>query len=322
MAKVYVTRSVPEEGILKLKEEGYDVVVSAKDGVLTKEELINELSKDTYDAVLCLLTDTIDAEVFDAAPEAKVFANYAVGFDNIDVKEAQKRGIVITNTPEVLSDTVAEHTFSLMLAIAHRVVEADTFVRNGEYDGWAPKLLLGTDMSGKTLGIIGAGRIGSRVAYHGFKGFDMNVVYYDIKRNKEIEEAVEAQFNDTVEGVLEQADFISLHVPLLDSTKHLINKDRLSKMKDEAYLVNTSRGGVIDEEALKNALENKKIKGAALDVFENEPKVTPGLADLSNVILTPHIASATEKTRGAMSLLAAQNINAVLKGKKAPNAIT
>ena len=227
----------------------------------------------------------------------------------------------MTNTPDVLTNTVAEHTFSLMLALAHRIVEGDAFTRAGKYTAWDPELLLGTDLSRKTLGILGAGRIGTRVAYHGQKSFDMKVLYYDVKRNEHIEKEVGAEFRETPEEVLAEADFVSVHVPLLDSTRHLINQERLGRMKKSAYLVNTSRGPVIHEEALVEALRNKIIKGAALDVFEHEPALAPGLAELSNVIITPHIASATEETRSKMGKVAAENIIAVMEGRKAPNAI-
>ena len=320
--KVYVTRKIPERGIAMLKEKGYEVDVSEKDGVLTKNELATALRTKPYDAVLCLLTDTIDKDTFNAAaPSVKIFSNYAVGFNNIDVPEAKARGIMITNTPGVLTETVAEHAFALILAMASRIVEADTFTRAGKYTGWAPMMFLGTDVSHKTLGILGAGRIGSRVAHHGKHGFDMNVIYYDVKRNEEIEKTIGASYRNTPEAVLKEADVVSIHVPLLDSTKHLINKERLAMMKPSAYIVNTSRGPVIDEVALVEALKNNVIKGAALDVFENEPKLAPGLAELSNVVITPHIASATEETRSKMSEMAAQAIVDALEGKNPVNLV-
>jgi glyoxylate reductase len=323
MAKVYVTRMIPERGIKMLKEKGYEVDISTKDGVLTKDELISALRAKPYEAVLCLLTDTIDKDVFNAAaPSAKIFSNYAVGFNNIDVPEARGRGIMITNTPGVLTETVAEHTFALILAIASRIVEADAFTRAGKYTGWAPLMFLGSDVSHKTLGILGAGRIGSRVAHHGKHGFDMNVIYYDVKRNEEIEKTTGASYRDTPEAVLKEADVVSIHVPLLDSTRHLINRDRLAMMKPTAYIVNTSRGPVVDEAALVLALKNNVIKGAALDVFENEPKLAPGLVELPNVVITPHIASATEETRSKMSEMAAQAIIDALEGRKPVNLVS
>lgn len=298
-----------------LREAGHEVQASGKDGVLTKEELITALRAKEYDAVLCLLTDTIDGEVFDAAPKAKIFANFAVGFNNIDLAAAKARGITITNTPDVLTDSVAELTFTLLLAIAKRLVESDAYMRQGKYTGWEPELLLGSDLKGKTLGLLGAGRIGSRVAYMAARGLNMKVIYYDVKQNEYIEKETGATFRASVEEVLKEADAVSIHVPLLDSTKHLINKERLAMMKKSAYLINTSRGPVVDEAALVDALKNDVIRGAAIDVFENEPKMAEGLAALPNVIITPHIASATEGTRGAMGELAAQNIIAVLSGK-------
>ncbi|MCX6813071.1 MAG: D-glycerate dehydrogenase [Candidatus Azambacteria bacterium] len=321
MAKIYITRMVPESGIKMLKDRGYEVAVNSEDRVLTKEELINNLKGQNYDALFCLLTDKIDGEVMDSfGPQLKIVANMAMGFDNINIEEAKKRGIIITNTPDVLTNTVAEHTFALMLAIAHRIVEADKFTRALKYQGWEPMLLLGNDLSKKTLGVVGLGRIGSRVAYHAVKGFDMKVLYYDVNRNEDFEKEFGAVYA-SLEDLLRQSDFISIHVPLLDSTRHLINAENLKLMKSSAYLVNTSRGPVIDEAALAYALANKVIKGAALDVFEFEPKITPELLQFDNVILTPHIASATEETRSKMSDLAATNIIESLEGRTPPNLV-
>lgn len=276
--KIFITRAIPDRGINILKEKGYEVVVSPHDKVLSKEELIDFLKKGQYDAVLCLLTDKIDGEVLDAAgKQCKVFANYAVGFDNIDVTSAKEREIMITNTPGVLTETVAEHTFALMLAIAHRVAEADRFTRAGKYIGWEPMLLLGNDVSKKTLGIVGLGRIGSRVAFHAVKGFEARVIYHDVKKNENFEKELNAEYKETLEDLLKEADFVSVHVPLLPATRHLINAQRLKLMKPTAYLVNTSRGPVIDEAALVEALRSHTIRGAALDVYENEPALTPGL---------------------------------------------
>ena len=319
--KIYITRKIPESGINKLKEKGYEIDINPEDKVLSKEELLEALKQKPYDAVLCLLTDKIDGEVFDAAPNAKIFANYAVGYNNIDLDAAREKGVMIGNTPGVLTETVAEYTFTLLLAIAHRVVEADKFTRAGKYEGWAPMLLLGTDLSNKTLGIVGLGRIGSRVASHAVKGFGMKVLYYDVKRNEEFEKEYGAEFRESVEGVMKDADFVSVHVPLLESTKRLINKERFAAMKPTAFFVNTSRGQVVDENALVEALKSKTIKGAAIDVYENEPELAPGLAELDNVIITPHIASATEETRSKMSDLAAENIIAALEGGTPPHLV-
>lgn len=319
--KVYVTRKIPESGIKKLEEKGYEVDVNPEDRVLKKEELVSALKEKEYDAVLCLLTDSIDDDVFKAVPKAKIFANYAVGYNNIDVKAAKENDKMISNTPGVLTETVAEYAFAALLAIAHRISEADKFTKAGKYEGWAPTLLLGTDVSKKTLGIVGLGRIGSRVAYHAAKGFDMKVLYYDIKRNEDFEKEVGAEFRESVDDVMKEADFVSVHVPLLDSTKHLINKERLEMMKEGAYLINTSRGPVVDEKALVSHLKAKKIKGAFLDVLEDEPKLADGLAELDNVIVTPHIASGTEETRSKMSEMAADNIIAALEGETPPNLV-
>ena len=321
MYSIFITRKIPDAGPALLRGKGYEVTVSEKDGVLTRAELLEALRAKEYDAVLCLLTDKIDAEVYDAAPKAKIFANYAVGVDNIDIVEAKKRGVMITNTPDVLTNTVAEHAFALMLSAAHRIAEGDAFTRAGRYTGWAPELLLGTDMSGKTLGVLGLGRIGSRVAEHGAKGFGMKVLYYDIKRNEAFEKEYGAEFRETPEALLREADFVSVHVPLLPATRHLINAERLALMKKTAILVNTSRGPVVDEAALVEALKNGIIRAAALDVFENEPALAAGLVALPNVVLTPHLASATEETRGAMSRVAAENIIAALSGESPPHLI-
>ncbi len=321
--KVFVTRQVPNKGIDMLKSKDYEVTISPHNRVLKKEELISFLKQRRYDAVLCLLTDKVDAEVLNAAKASgvKIFANYAVGFDNIDVASAAEQGIMITNTPGVLTDAVAEHTFALMLAIAHRVAESDRFTRAGKYIGWEPELLLGTDVSRKTMGIVGLGRIGLRMARHAVNGFDMKVIYNDPKRSEDFEKEFSAVFKEKLEDLLREADFISIHVPLLSSTHHLVDARRLALMKKTAYLINTSRGPIIDEKALVEALKKGTIKGAALDVYENEPNLTPGLADLENVILTPHTASATEETRQAMSELAAKNIIEALEGRIPPNLV-
>jgi len=321
MPHIYVTRRIPEIGLSMLRDKGFTLDVSEKDGVLTKEELLSALRAKPYDGVLCLLTDTINAEVFDAVSSAKIFANYAVGFNNIDVPEAKKRGLAITNTPGALTNTVAEHAMALILTVATRSAEGDRMVRAGKYEGWGPMMLLGTDLKGKTLGVLGAGRIGSRLAYHCQKGFDMNVIYYDVKQNEAFEKETGARFCATVEEVLRDADVVSIHVPLLDSTKHLINADRLKMMKKTAYLINTSRGPVVDEVALVEALKAGTIAGAGLDVYENEPKLAPGLVECENAVLTPHTASATESTRGEMARLAAENLIAFFEGRTPPNII-
>lgn len=318
MALIFVTRKIPDVGLRWMREGGHEVVVSEKDGVLTPEELREALAARPYDGVVSLLTDTIDASLLEVAPKVKIVANYAVGFNNIDVKGLNEAGVVVTNTPGVLTDTVAEFTVSLVLALAKRIPEGDRFTRAGRYEGWAPELLLGSDLAGKTLGIIGAGRIGSGVAKRLANGFGMRVIYQDIARSEALEADVACEYRESVEDLLREADVVSIHVPLLPQTQHLINAERLAMMKPSAYLVNTSRGPVIDEEALVKALKERTIRGAALDVFENEPALAKGLARLDNVVVTPHIASASEETRGKMSELVGFNINEFFLGHTPP----
>ncbi len=312
--KVYITRKIPEVGINILKEKGYEVVINPKDRPLNKNELISEIKGNDYDAVLTLLTDTVDAEVMDSAPSVRIYANFAIGYNNYDLEEAKKRGIYMTNTPGGGADRVAEHTWALILALSCRVVEGDKYMRSGKYNGWDPMLLHGTKLAGKTIGILGSGRIGADVAHKGKNGFGMDVIYYDVKRNEQMEKEIEAKYYDNVDDVLKNSDIVSIHVPLLDSTHHLIDERRLGLMKSNSYLINTSRGPVIDEKALVEALKNNKIKGAGLDVFEFEPKLASGLVDLQNVVLTPHIASGTEEARIDMATISANNIIDCLSG--------
>lgn len=312
MAKVIVTRKIPGNGIKILQEAGYEVLISPKDRPLERQELLNFIQG--ADAVLGQLTDKVDEEYISAAgPNLKIVANYAVGYDNFDLTALASHNIVATNTPDVLTEAVAEHTFALIMAITRRLVEADKLAI-AQTTSFGPEVMLGTELKGKTLGILGLGRIGSRVAEIG-KAFGMNVIYYDVKQNADFEVKVGAQFKATPEELLKEADIVSIHVPLLPTTKHLLNVDHLKMMKPTAYLINTSRGPVVDEHALVEALKNKVIAGAALDVGETEPRWADGLVDLPNVVLTPHIASATIEARSAMGELAAKNIIAVLSGQ-------
>ena len=313
MPKIFVTRQIPASGIELLKDKGFEVEVSDVDGVLPREQLLAKVKG--VDAILPLLTDKVDAELMDAAgPQLKVIANYAVGYDNINLKDAAAHNIIITNTPDVLTESVAEHAIALIFALAHRIVESDQYMRDGKYTGWAPMLFLGNDLVGKTLGLVGLGRIGASVAKRLHDGFEMKMLYYDAKRNEELEKKYNLQFVD-LDTLLKESDFVSVHVPLMPETKHLINAEKLKMMKKTAYLVNTSRGPIVDETALVEALKTGEIKGAALDVYEQEPKMAEGLAQLANTVLTPHTASATEETRNAMSELAAKNIVEVLEGR-------
>ena len=283
----------------------------------SREEIIEGVKG--KDALICLLTDRIDGEIMDASPNLKIIANYAAGYDNIDIEEATRRGIVVTNTPGVLSETVADLTFALILAIARKVVKGDKFVREGKFKGWAPMLLLGSDIHGKTLGIIGAGRIGRAVARRA-RGFNMKILYYSRKRKEEFEEECNAKFVD-LHTLLREADFISLHVPLTSETYHMIGKKELDMMKKEAYIINTSRGKCIDEKELISALKEGKIAGAALDVFENEPYVPQELKELDNVVLAPHIGSASYETRSKMAVMVAKNVIEALNERLPPNCI-
>lgn len=314
---VYVTRMLPEAA-LELLREYCNVEVNPEDRVLERDELLAKVQG--RDAVLCLLTDTIDDQVFAAAgPQCKIFANYAVGFNNIDVVAATRRGIFVSNTPDVLTEATADLAWTLLFCAARRVVEADKFLRDGKYQGWGPMLLLGQDVTGKTLGVIGTGRIGSNFAAKA-KGFRMRVLYNDIQPNPDFEAQTGGVFTDK-ETLLRQADFVSLHVPLLPSTQHLISTHELKLMKKTAVLINTSRGPVVDEKALAQALQTGEIWAAGLDVFENEPAVEPALLECENAVLLPHIASATIETRTNMGLIAARNILAAIQGEVPPNLV-
>lgn len=318
--RVFVTRPIPEVGIAMLEKQGFEVVMNPHDKVLSTEELKKAVIG--FDAILSLLTDKINDSVLAAAgPQLRIVANYAVGFDNIDLQAAKNRNIFVTNTPDVLNRAVAEHTWALILSVARKVVQSDQFTREGKYRQWEPQSFLGHELEGQTLGIIGAGRIGFKVAEIGKLGFKMNIIYNDVKPNPKFEKNFQAHYGG-IEYVLSNADVVSLHVPLLPSTRHLINGHRLQTMKKTAILVNTSRGPIIDEIALVSALKDKKIFGAGMDVFENEPELAPDLVKLDNVVLTPHIASATTKARNDMSKIAAENIIDVLAGKTPQNAVT
>ncbi len=315
--KVYVTRIIPEPGLQILREAGLEIDLhESKEWPPSREELIEHI-KDK-DGILCLLTDKIDAEVMDAAPNLKVISTYSVGFDHIDVEAATKRGIYVTHTPGVLTDAVAEFTVGLLLAITRRILEADKVIREGKWDKpWNPFFLTGPELKGKTLGIVGLGRIGYAVAKK-VQGFEMKIIYYDIRRNEKAEKELGIQYVD-LETLLKESDFVSLHVPLTKETYHLIGEKELKLMKPTAYLINTARGAVVDTEALVKALKEGWIAGAALDVFEQEP-LPPDhpLTKLDNVVLAPHIASATIEARRRMAELAAKNLVAVLKGEMPP----
>lgn len=315
--KVFVTRKIPKPG-LDILEERCEVKVNPSPRSLTKEELI-EKTKGT-DGLLCLLTDTVDKKVMDANPDLKIISNYAVGYDNIDVEEATKRNIMVTNTPGVLTDTTADLTWALLMSMARRIVEADKFTREGNFRGWEPMLFLGFDVHHATLGIIGLGRIGKTLAKRA-KGFEMRVIYTDVKRaSKEVEDQLRAEFVP-LEDLLSTSDFISIHTPLTAGTHHLIGENELKMMKETACLINAARGPIVDEEALVRALQNRWIAGAALDVYENEPDLAPGLSELDNAVILPHIGSASVATRTKMATMAANNLAAGLRGKLPANLV-
>jgi glyoxylate reductase len=313
---VFVSRRIPQPGLDLLKD--FNMTMNPEDRVLTKQELITGAKG--KDAVLCLLTDPIDAEIMDALPTVKIFANYAVGFNNIDVEAATKRKVVITNTPGVLTDTTADFAWTLLMAAARRLVEADKYCRAGKYEGWGPMLFLGHDIHHKTLGIVGLGRIGQAIARRA-QGFDMKVLYNDEFRHPPEKEAELKVTYAGLEQLLQESDFVTLHVPLMTSTKHLIGKKQLEMMKRTAVLINTSRGPVVDEKALVEALKSNVIFAAGLDVYEDEPALASGLAGLDNAIIPPHIASATFGTRTKMATMAAGNIVSFFKGERPPNIV-
>ncbi len=322
--RVLMTQRVPEAAIERLREAtGSDGTLDINpdpDRIWTKEELVGKLREGNYNALYCLLTNRIDADVLDAAPDLKIVANMAVGYNNIDVEEVTRRGIPATNTPGVLTDTTADFAWTLLMSSARRVSEAERFLRAGKFHGWGPLMMVGQDVHGKTLGIIGFGRIGRAIAKRA-GGFNMQVLYYD--RNP-ADPSPEKELNArlvSMDELLEQSDYVSLHTDYNPETHHLIGAPELARMKSTAYLINTARGAIVDEAALVEALKSGQIAGAGLDVFENEPEIHPGLLECENAVIVPHIASASLDTRNAMAMMAAENIIAVFEGKRPPNVV-
>ena len=314
--KVLVTREISEVGLRPL--EGFDVTVLSE---LPPErgELL-EAARGTS-GVLSTLTEQMDAELMDTAGDnLKVIANMAVGYDNVDLEAANERGIVVTNTPEVLNETTADTAFMLMLAAARRLGEGERIIRSGRWEAWGPKMLTGPDVWGKRLGVLGFGRIGQAVARRA-KGFGMEVSYWSRSRKEEAEEDLGARYLE-LDKLLETCDFFSIHTPLTEETTHLIGAKEFEKMKSEAVLVNTSRGRVVNEGALAEALEDGQIFAAGLDVYEEEPKVYSRLLELENVVLAPHIGSASIETRGKMATTAGEDLRAVLQGEQPKNPVS
>ncbi len=317
LGKVFVTRPIFQETLETLRQE-IDLDANPEDRILSKTELIEKLSG--VDGVISLVTDTIDREVLERSTKLKVVANFGVGFNNVDVDTATRLGIAVTNTPGVLTETTADFAWTLLMAAARRIAESARFVRAGKFKAWGPKMMLGYDVFGKTLGLIGLGRIGQAMARRA-RGFNMKVLFYDtetIPGNVVQELGVEPA---PLDELYRRSDFISLHVPLLPVTQHLLNDETFSMMKPTCIVVNSSRGPVVDEKALVRALKNRKIAAAALDVYESEPHIEPELLEMENVVLAPHIASASYETRARMSSMTAENALAVLKGRRPPNLV-
>lgn len=309
---IYCTRKIPEVGLQLLYDKGYIVETGTSDVPPTKESIIHDLQQKDYKAVISFLTDTIDEDVMKACPTVKLFANYAVGYNNIDLPKAAGLGITVTNTRGSSSRAVAETTVALILAVTTRLVEGHQFIHEGKYKGFDPDLLIGTDISDKTVGLIGVGDIGNEVARMLHHGFNCPIIYSDVKNNDQAEQAVQAKKVE-IDELCRTADIISLHVPLLPSTTHLINEERLKMMKPGAILINTARGPVVDEKALINALYHGTLTGAGLDVYEFEPIISEKLLMFKNVILTPHIASARKSVRENMAVIAANNVISFLE---------
>jgi len=315
--KVFVTRELPERG-LKIIKEKFDTEVWPEYAAPPRNVLIEKAKK--VDALATLLSEKMDAELFEAAPNVKIVAQLAVGFDNINVPEATKRGVYITNTPGVLTETTADFAWALLMAIARRVAEADRYVRNGQWKvGWHPGMMQGRDVYGATIGVVGAGRIGYAVAKRA-KGFDMKILFYDVVPRPEME-GLGAKSVD-LNTLMKESDFVSIHVPLMKETHHLINAENLKLMKKTAYLINNARGPVIDEKALFQVLKEGRIAGAGLDVFEQEPTPPDNpLLKLDNVVVAPHISSASYETRSRMAEMVAENLIAFFDGRKPPNLV-
>jgi glyoxylate reductase len=314
--KVYITRKIDDKAIEYLCER-FEVDINLEERIPEKEELINK-TRDC-DALLCLLSDEIDAALMDECKKLKIIANYAVGYNNIDISAARERNIVVTNTPDVLTDATAELTLALLFSAARRIVEGDRFTRGNKFKLWSPTLMLGQDICKKTLGVIGAGRIGKAFVKKTL-GLEMKVLYNNRSRDLAFETETKAEYV-SLDELLKESDFISIHVPLTSETKHMLGKREFEMMKKSAILINTSRGPVVDEVALMEALSSGEIWSAGLDVYEREPLIEEGLLALNNVVLLPHIGSATFDTRANMAMMAALNIEAVLNGAKGINEV-
>ncbi len=319
MSKVFITRRIPDVGYELLREAGLEFEVYDHDTPIPREKLLETLAAESYTALLTTLSERVDAELLDAAGEdLKIVANFAVGYNNVDVSACTAWGVAVSNTPGVLSEATADQAVMLILAVARRVLEGHALAASGEWAGWAPLQLLGQDLKGKTLGIVGMGRIGREVAKRA-QAFDMTVRYHNRSRDAEAEKRLGVQFESDLYALLAASDVVTLHCPLTDETRHLIDKKAFETMKPTAILVNTARGEIVDEQALVEALTAGRIWGAGLDVFEFEPRVTDALKGLPNVVLAPHLGSATQNTRDAMATLCAEAVVSVLQGERVPH---
>jgi len=314
---VFISGNIPKIGIDLLKSKGYETKVHREDEIISRKKLLKNI-KDA-DALISMLTDKIDREIIDAAPNLKIIANYAAGYNNIDIAYAKEKNIVVTNTPDVLTDATADIAIMLALMASRKAVEAENFMRKKKFKGWLPQLFLGLELKNRTFGIIGAGRIGQATAKRA-KAFGANIVYYSRIEKPELEYETEAK-RLSLNALLKKSDFISLHLPLTPETFHIINKNNIGFLKKNCVIVNTGRGELIDEKELIKALKLNKIFAAGFDVYEGEPKVNPELLKLQNVVLLPHIGSATQETRAEMAVIAAKNVISVLEGKKPLNPV-
>jgi glyoxylate reductase len=311
--KIFITREIPEKGLALLKKNGFEIEVFKEDHPIPRKEFLNGI-KDC-DGLISLLTEKIDKEAIDKMKKCKIIANYAVGFNNIDVDYAKSKGIVVTNTPDVLTDSTADIAMALVLSCARRIPEAEKFVRTKKFKGWKPKLFLGMELRDKYFGILGAGRIGTAVAERA-NAFGCKIIYYSDIQNIKIEKKLGAK-RESLNSLLKKSDIVSIHLPLNKNTYNLLNDTNLHLLKKSAILINTARGEIVDEKLLISRLKDKKLFAAGFDVYEDEPKLKDGFYELNNVVLLPHIGSATTEARDNMAILTAKNVISVLSGKKA-----
>ncbi len=317
--KVLLTyRNIPGTGLIERLSRQFEVLVHQGEGYMPREALLEAVAD--VDGLVSMLNERVDAELLNRAHVLKVVSNYAVGYNNIDVDSATANGVMVTNTPGVVTDATADLTWAILMGIARDVCNVDRFVRSGEWKEWRPEMFVSADITGTTLGIIGLGRIGQAIAKRA-AGFDMRVLYSDVNRAAlDVEQRFGAEYV-SFEALLKDSDFVTIHVPLNPGTHHLIDERALSLMKPSAYLVNTARGPIVDEQALVTALQNRRIAGAALDVYENEPRLADGLTELSNVILIPHLGANSRLTRDRMAAMTADNMIAALSGNVPPNLV-